>query len=81
MAIERKGNSTPAFRYFIFILFVCIFLFVFLMTRLIVVNSSAVIKNANDNTPAYRVELIEPFPIEQTQSNTIHLQNHRHTAA
>ncbi len=69
MAIERKGNSTPAFRYFIFILFLCIFLFVFLLTRLIAVNSTAVIKNAND-TPTFRVELHAPLPIQQVQSPT-----------
>ncbi len=34
MSYTRKGNSSPAYRYFLFILFLCIVLFVFLMSRL-----------------------------------------------
>ncbi len=34
MATIRKGSSAQAYRYFLFILSLCIVLFVFLMTRL-----------------------------------------------
>lgn len=34
MSYTRKGNSSPAYRYFLFILFLCIVLFAFLMSRL-----------------------------------------------
>lgn len=34
MTMVRKGNSSPAFRYFLFILFLCITLFIFLLSRI-----------------------------------------------
>ena len=65
MAIPRKGNTTPAFRYFIFILFLCIFLFVFLLTRLITGVNSEVYNDFN-HKPSYRVEVAPPVPMEET---------------
>ena len=35
MSTVTKGTSSRAFRYFVFILFVCVFLFVFLVSRLV----------------------------------------------
>ncbi len=59
MALERKGNTTAAFRYFVFILFLCIFLFVFLITRLMTGFDSA-FNNDQFERPSYRVEVMPP---------------------
>ena len=78
MAIERKGNTTPAFRYFVFILFLCIFLFVFLMTRLMTTGSSAFIQNQTER-PSFRVEAAPP-PIDEANLFPASINRHEEFA-
>ncbi len=76
MAIQRKGNTTPAFRYFVFILFLCIVLFVFLVTRLMTgVNST--FYNGEGDSPSFRVELTPPTPLNEVTHYPVFSMDYR----
>lgn len=60
MAIQRKANTSPAFRYFIFIVCLCIFLFAFLLTRLIAGPGTTIFNSVNNKYKSFRVEVAPP---------------------
>lgn len=66
MAIQRKENTSPAFRYFIFIVCLCIFLFAFLLTRLIAGPGTTIFNSVNNEYKSFRVEVAPPDASKST---------------
>ena len=57
---QTKGKADPAFRYFVFILSLCVFLFVFLISRLL---------DTRDTRPEQQPAIVPVFRIEMHAHN------------